>query len=160
MNAMPMLPSVSFPPHGVARQKTVLIVDNFAPLCDLVARHLSSVGYRVLTAYSGAEAQSIARSSHVSAIDLLLTDLEMPGMRGNQLAEWFSSEYPQTPVLFMSTWYDAVPYPAEAHFLPKPFSLAQLGSAVREALGLPPGMLTPAMETPHAQPVPRSLACV
>lgn len=135
MNSLPTLPPVETLAQTSPRERTVLIVDDFAPLCDLVARHLSSSGYHVLTAHDAVEARRIARSSCGQAIDLLLTDVEMPAMGGDELAEWFTTERPQAHVLLMSHRPQASGHCRDAGLLQKPFSLDALGTAVRQALG-------------------------
>ncbi len=111
---------------------TVLVVDDAPSICDLIAWHLSAVGFRVLTANDGTEAQRIVRSDTAAEIDLLLTDVEMPGMRGDELAEWFSKERPQARVLLMSGNPANLPDPRTVAFLPKPFSLAELNAAIHQ----------------------------
>lgn len=59
MNSFPIIPPVSAAWHASRCCKTVLVVDGFAPMCDLVARHLITSGYRVLTANDPMDAQKI-----------------------------------------------------------------------------------------------------
>lgn len=120
-------------PRSACSIKTVLVVDDYVPLCSLVARYLSSIGFRVLTASDPIEAQRIVRSETWLEIDLLLTDLEMPRMRGEELARWLSHERPETRVLFMSAERQSL-RDVDAVVIEKPFSLATLSAAVREAL--------------------------
>lgn len=116
------------------RLKTVLVVDDYAEICDIVAWSLSAVGYRVLAACDPLEALKIVRSETASEIDLLITGVEMPNMRGDELAGWFSNERPQSRVLFMSANKHGLPDAEAGAFLQKPFSLEALRSAVRNAL--------------------------
>ena len=97
----------------------------------MIAAMLRPRGYRVLTAASGEEAQALAREN--AGIDLLLTDLEMPEMRGDELAAWFRVTTPETRVLFMSS-QRVVNAPAPIHFLEKPFSAHGLVTKVRDVL--------------------------
>lgn len=115
--------------------KTVLVVDDFPIICELVARHLSTLGLRVLIASNLAEVDRILLSEAGEKIDLLLTDVEMPEMRGDQLAAWFSQVRPEARVLFMTGNPAGVPEPRIAAVLEKPFSLVELNTAVRRALG-------------------------
>lgn len=133
MNAMSLIPPLSTLRSATKHAKTVLVVDDFEPICDLVAWHLSAVGYHVLTANGPEEAQRIVESPAGRNIDLLLTDLEMPGMSGDDLAQWFSTERPNAQVLFMSSWQPS--YPSEAGVLQKPFSLTSLTVAVKTVFG-------------------------
>lgn len=134
MNSMPTLPSLHLATRPAGREKTVLIVDDFAPLCDLVARHLSSSGYHVITANDAVEARRIAQSFPGRDIDLLLADSEMPKMTGSELAEWFANERPRAHVLLMSHRPQSLGQHLQAGVLQKPFSLEDLGHAVRMAL--------------------------
>ena len=91
------------------RSPTVLVVDDFAAICDLIAWHLSAIGYRVLTASDPSDVERIVRSKTGTEIDLLLTDVQMPKLRGDKLAEWFCHECPQARVLFMSANRTSLP---------------------------------------------------
>lgn len=97
----------------------------------MVAAMLRPRGFRVLTAVSGKEAKALAGAN--GQIDLLLTDLEMPEMRGDELAAWFRTVRPGMPILFMSS--QNVVGAAEVHpFLPKPFRAETLIRTVRAVL--------------------------
>ncbi len=113
------------------RSATVLVVDDYRSLCNLIAAMLRPRGYHVLTASSGEEAQALARAN--AGIDLLLTDIEMPRMRGDELAAWFRVTTPLTRILFMSS-QRVVSAPAPVHFLKKPFSGHGLMTKVRDVL--------------------------
>ncbi len=138
MNAMPVIPPLPAFPPGPTQSKTVLVVDDFEPMCDLVARHLSAAGYRVLKAGDATAAQKIIQSRVGSQIDLLLTDDEMPGLSGVELAEWFSRQCPEAKVLLMSRCENP-PESKKRRCLQKPFSWDTLGAAVRQAW-IPPGI--------------------
>lgn len=129
---MPTIPPLTTLRPGSTQSKTVLVVDDFEPICDLVARQLSAGGYHVLTASDAVEAQKIVQSASGSRIDLLLADVEMPGVSGVELAEWFSNVRPQAKVLLMSRC-EKSPEAKKRAILQKPFSWAKLGAAVREA---------------------------
>jgi len=114
-------------------RETILVVDDHPALCEVASRLLEHCGYRVLTANHGEEAKEIARKN--PDIALLLTDVEMPGMLGDELAEWFRVTRPETAVVFMSG------NPMQRHrlneypFIEKPFvHLDGLVKIVREAL--------------------------
>src|SRR5215203_1523411 len=81
--------------------KTVLVVDDYRSLCEVIASMLRGNGYRVLTASSGAEAKTLAQET--PSIDLLLTDIEMPEMGGDELAAWFRAVRAETRVILMSS---------------------------------------------------------
>lgn len=116
----------------------ILIVDDHAQVRKLVRLVLEGDGYAVLEAGSAAEA--LARSAeHAGAIDLLLTDVAMPGMCGGELARRLRQHRPAVPVLFMSgsawkaTLCETVPG-ADVALLRKPFTLSALRCAVQAAL--------------------------
>ena len=114
------------------RSATVLIVDDYRSLCEVIAGMLRPRGYRVLTASSGEEAKALAREN--AGIDLLLTDLEMPEMRGDELALWFRAATPETRILFMSSQRPVLQALEPFHFLRKPLNADALISKVREVL--------------------------
>ena len=126
---------------GALPEQTVFVVDDYAPICALVARHLSSMGFRVLTATSPMEAQRIVRCEIWLKIDLLLADLEMPGMRGDELADWLSHERPQSRRLFMSANRRRL-RETNASMIEKPFSLNELSDAVGKALAVDGGLFS------------------
>jgi len=78
----------------------VLVVDDDPLILDLVKEQLSSSDYQPILASSGEEALEIAKKE--TSIDLLLTDVMMPGITGIDLAKQFSTLYPHVKVLFMS----------------------------------------------------------
>jgi CheY-like chemotaxis protein len=81
---------------------TVLVVDNDPSILRLVKKQLSDYGYLPIMASSGEEALEIA--SQQTHIDLLLTDIKMPGMNGIDLVKQMSTLYPDLRVLFMSVF--------------------------------------------------------
>jgi signal transduction histidine kinase/ActR/RegA family two-component response regulator len=123
---------------------TILLVDDEPQVADLVMRALRDGGYTVLTASHGTEALEVLRTS-AAPIDLLLTDIIMPGMNGRELADRVRQLQPDIRVLYMSGYSDdaILRHGVEAatmQFLAKPFSMKALSAKVREALA--PG-LTP-----------------
>jgi len=118
--------------------ETILVAEDDDTVRELVSGHLSSLGYRVLTAADGLAALKAARSHH-GAIDLLLTDLIMPRAGGRELAVQWRRERPAVKVIFVSGYAGhrtaardlEIP---DAWFLPKPFSLDLLAKTVRGAL--------------------------
>jgi two-component system, cell cycle sensor histidine kinase and response regulator CckA len=93
----------------------------------------------VLAASNAAEAHACAEL-HQGEIDLLLTDVVMPGGNGLELADQLTARYPRLPVLFMSGYSADIVLrqglaPESVEFLTKPFTEEQLGQAVRRALG-------------------------
>jgi CheY-like chemotaxis protein len=119
------------PPAGEARE-TVLVVDDEEGIRALVRKILRRERYRVLEAGSAEEALGVA-AAHGGRIDLLLTDVLLPGASGRTLTERLRAIRPDLKVLYISghTGGEAVP---GSRLLEKPFTLGTLVSKVREAL--------------------------
>lgn len=95
-------------PEPTARKRTartILLVEDELSLRKLTGKVLSKAGYTVFEACQAAEAMEIA-SRAAGEIDVLLTDVVMPGMSGGELAEKVSHNYPHIRVLFMSGYTD------------------------------------------------------
>jgi PAS domain S-box-containing protein len=117
---------------------TVLLVEDQENVRRYVALVLHSLGYRVLEADCGPQALSIA-GSHAGPIDLLLTDVVMPGMNGARLAEQLLQQMPGVKVIYMSGYTDDVAgrhgvLESGAAYLQKPFGTDALAQKVREVL--------------------------
>lgn len=118
--------------------ETVLVVEDEGGIRALVRKILRRQSYEVLEAPSGAEALEILRE-HGQRINLLLTDVMMPGMNGVELSQQATAAHPTLRVLFVSGYTDdsvleAGRFPAGAAFLQKPFTLGSLLGKVREVL--------------------------
>jgi PAS domain S-box-containing protein len=118
--------------------ETVLVVEDEPEVRRLVEKLLRGKGYRVLTAGSPADAVALAQA-HATPIDLLLTDVIMPGMNGRELARVLAPERPQMRVLYMSGYADAAMnqhgiLPPGTAFVSKPFTPDALARKVREVL--------------------------
>ncbi|HSB16868.1 MAG TPA: PAS domain S-box protein [Bryobacteraceae bacterium] len=118
--------------------ETVLLVEDEQDVRELAARILESCGYKVLVASNGDEALTAA-AQYPGVIDLMVTDLVMPGMDGRELAQRITAVRPQTKVLLISGYTDApesrrLPFPPDSAFLQKPFTRSDLASKVRELL--------------------------
>ncbi len=122
----------------VTGSETVLVVEDKDNVRRLAVETLRSCGYVVLAARGSEEALKISER-RAGRIDLLLTDVVMPGMNGNRLAERLLSSRPEMKVIFMSGYPDDALGPPAAvsalHYLPKPFGPDELGRKVREVLG-------------------------
>lgn len=116
-------------------EATILVVDDYAVICQILFTLLSRAGFRVLTATGAVQAQALARST--PKIDLLLTDLEMPEMTGDELAGWFSAVHPLARIVFISGYSDHGYAPQSAPFIAKPFHAERLLTTVRAALEAP-----------------------
>ena len=88
-----------------AQAGTILLVEDEASLRKLTRKSLADIGYAVLEAGNAEEAIKVATASS-GAIDVLLTDVVMPGMSGGELAKKLSAEFPDMRVLFMSGYTD------------------------------------------------------
>jgi two-component system, cell cycle sensor histidine kinase and response regulator CckA len=127
-------PAPSADPHPV----TILVVDDDAALRALAEEMLAGNGYGVVVAASGEEALVVVER-HGGMVDVLMTELVMPGMGGPALAERLLIRHPRMKVLFMSGYsdgtisHDGVLDPGVI-LLSKPFSEKALLQKVREAL--------------------------
>ncbi len=132
----PELVPRSEPPRG--HGETILVVEDEAAMLEVTRRLLQDGGYTVLTA-SGGEAALRLVAGHPGEIQLLLTDVVMPGMLGKEVAVRVGELRPGIPVLYMSGYAQAVIAPmgdlAAGHaIIDKPFSEAALLERVAEAL--------------------------
>lgn len=114
--------------------KTVLLVDDEKQILTFVTRVLKPTGLRILAAQSGAEALEISRTFE-GEIHLLLTNIQMDGMTGIELATKISLERTSIDVLLMSGFAQGMLILNDSwHFLHKPFIPAQLLTLVSNAL--------------------------
>jgi two-component system cell cycle sensor histidine kinase/response regulator CckA len=126
------------PARDLTGHQTVLLVEDEEGVRDFAARALTMRGYKVLQASSGDEALELLRQ-HEGVLDLLVTDVLMPGMDGPTLAKTVRGLNPTLKVLFISGYPDdklqnTGDRPEDFHFLAKPFSLKQLTSKVKDVL--------------------------
>lgn len=119
-------------------RKTILVVDDELMIVKVTTRALEAQGHVVLPALLPSEALRVA-ADPAQAIDLLVTDVMMPEMKGPELARRLVAQRPALPVLFMSGYAAEVLKEGllgrDATFLEKPFTRQQLGEKVRELLG-------------------------
>jgi two-component system cell cycle sensor histidine kinase/response regulator CckA len=118
--------------------ETILLVEDAEPLRKLAASFLSSHGFKVLSAPDAEEALKIA-AAHAGAIQLLVTDVVMPGQNGRVLAERLVASYPGIKVLYISGYTDSFIaghgiLEADANLLNKPFTEEALIHKVRDVL--------------------------
>ena len=109
-------------------ERVVLVVDDEDLVCHLAARILADAGFHALEAHSGAEAIALLSTLH-GRVQLVVSDIVMPGMTGAELAEHVARRYPGTPVLLMSGFGKLTP-DYSGQFLPKPFTVDALLGAV------------------------------
>ena len=119
-------------------RETVLLVEDEEAILKLTTRVLHSLGYSVLAANDPTEAIRLAEL-HAGAINLLMTDVIMPGMNGRDLAEHLLSFMPHLKCLLMSSYTaDIISRQGKLdpgmHFIEKPFTKNELATKVRLAL--------------------------
>ena len=114
---------------------TVLVVDDEPLLRKLMRRVLEEGGFQVLTAKNGHDAMNVSES-HGGKIDMLVSDVTMPGMDGPTLAEELLEADPNLPVLFVTGSCERVPVHKNERFpfIEKPFSPGNLVVTVRNLL--------------------------
>lgn len=139
------LPSPQRALNGTA---TILVVEDESTVRKVIRRTLDRLGYSILEATDGEAALALMKTH--AAIDLLITDVMMPGMNGHVFAEKVLTERPGLPVIFVSGYAPSniseLSSPASPHaFLQKPFrgpQLAQMVSDVLQGDGVKPDRRT------------------
>jgi PAS domain S-box-containing protein len=126
------------PVDSLEGSETILLVEDEDVLRRLISTSLRSYGYTVLEASSGVQALELAKA-HSEPIQLLLTDVVMPGMNGSELALQLLAERPKTAVLFTSGYpSDMISRngvaDANADYIEKPYALTDLARLIRELL--------------------------
>jgi PAS domain S-box-containing protein len=116
--------------------ETVLVIEDEEPVRNIARLALEARGYRVLAAADGA--QALMQADRMP-IDLVLTDVVMPGMSGREVATRLLERHPAMKVLYMSGYFDdalvrAQLAEAQASVLPKPFTPRSLAEKVRRVL--------------------------
>lgn len=117
-------------------KETILLVDDEQSVRAIVLKILRRARYTVIEAESGEAALEIAEQ-HKGKIDLVITDMFMPGLRGPEVVERLAPKRPGLRALFMSGYADQdarTGVPAGANFLNKPFSGQELAKAVEAVL--------------------------
>lgn len=120
-------------------KETILLVDDEQSVRTIVFKILRRANYNVLEAENGEAALKIAEN-HPGKIDLVITDMFMPGLRGPEVVERLASRRPGLRALFMSGYADQdarTGVPPGANFLNKPFSGQELAKAVEVVLNGP-----------------------
>jgi signal transduction histidine kinase/CheY-like chemotaxis protein len=128
--------------HGLEVEggsETILLVEDAEWVRTLARQVLESAGYRVLEAGNADAAIKLCESINGDRIDLLLTDVVMPGMSGNDMSRILLAKHPGMPVVYMSGYTDDAivqhgVLEAGINFLQKPFTPAALALKVREVL--------------------------
>jgi PAS domain S-box-containing protein len=115
---------------------TVLLVEDDAAVRKVIKRGLEGLGHRVIEAHDGQSGLEMA-AAHDGSIDLVLTDITMPGMNGREFVRQLEKSYRRVPVVFMSGYaQDAASRDGmeggDRAFLQKPFSAATIASTLRQ----------------------------
>ena len=140
--------SNSGPAEALRGGEIILLVEDADALRKLARSFLEERGFKVLTAAKGEDALAVA-ANHKGKIDLLVTDVVMPGMNGRALAEHLLPKRPGLRVLYISGYTDSFiaghgVLEAGTHLLHKPFTEQALITKVREVLDAAPA--APALE--------------
>jgi CheY-like chemotaxis protein len=126
-------------PEAVGGTETILLVEDEESVRQLVRDTLSAKGYKVLEAENG-EAGFATAACHQGKLDLVITDVVMPGMGGREMVKQLIETRPGIKVLYLSGYTeDAIISDGSIEkgtaFLQKPFTLQNLSRKVREVLG-------------------------
>jgi two-component system cell cycle sensor histidine kinase/response regulator CckA len=124
--------------------ETILLVEDEAALREITCEYLESRGYSVLCANSGLHALGFCRN-YESPIDILMTDIIMPGIKGPELVEAALKMRPGMRVIYVSGYTDRgleIAISANAVLLRKPYSLADLGHTIRTTATAPAASAT------------------
>jgi two-component system, cell cycle sensor histidine kinase and response regulator CckA len=124
---------------GLKGNETILLVEDEKGVRQVGMRMLDELGYHVLEARNGEEALMLAEK-HIGQIDLLLTDIVMPGINGRELSERLTERHPEMKTLFSSGYTeDVIVHHGVAgsalNFIGKPYSMQSLAGKIRNVLG-------------------------
>jgi two-component system cell cycle sensor histidine kinase/response regulator CckA len=139
---VPLIHRPGEPAHGALKRpaldvrKKLLIVDDEVPILKLVTRILATDNYDITGAESGEEAAQLVSKPEYPGVDLLVTDLMMPGMNGRELAMIVRGKYPKARVLYVTGFADTLFKDLQElgegeSFIEKPFGTDGLLEATR-----------------------------
>jgi CheY-like chemotaxis protein len=121
---------------GSAMAPRILVVEDEYMVRDMIVHELQMAGFEVLEAASAEDALAIMPT--VDRIDLLFTDIRLPGMDGWQLAENIRGRHAQMPIIYASGYSDRVTPLPHSKFLQKPYMPSQvLQAAANLGIKLP-----------------------
>lgn len=126
----------TFSASGDAERATILVVDDEEAIRRMIERMLTNSGCAVLKASSAQEALAVCESQR-GVLQLVVTDVSMPGMSGFDLAERIAERWPGIRVLFISGCANDLSVKRQLYdrpILPKPFTADALNQKVRELL--------------------------
>ena len=134
-------PSASIEPCPLrtGEGNTILLIEDEDPARNMIAEFLSEQGYTVLSAASGQEALALCESPSTS-LDLVLSDIVLAGMNGQDLAGYLAAKYAGVKVLYMSGFsqnnlVSRNVLTSDAPFIQKPFRMADLAETLHAMLG-------------------------
>ncbi len=147
-------PQASGQPHRGT--ETILLAEDDPGVRTLIRDELRKLGYKVIEARHGVEASLLA-TQQIEALDLLLTDMVMPGMGGRELAQHLTAIKPNLRILFMSGYTDDLGILAghergASSFLQKPFTPEALAQTIRKLLDPPSASDTASLRRDAARP--------
>ncbi|MBC3205282.1 MULTISPECIES: response regulator [unclassified Pseudomonas] len=116
-----------------ATPATILVVEDDDIVRMLIVDVLEELEYTVVEADGSAEAQVILKNLD-TRIDLMMTDVGLPGMDGRELATEARKSRPELPVLFASGYAESIDVPKDMYMIGKPFSIDQLRDKVNGIL--------------------------
>jgi len=123
----------TFNDNDLKGTQTILLVDDETLMLNMGETVLATFGYQVLTASNGENAMKIIREKG-DQIDLVITDLVMPGMSGRQLIEKVRELFPSIPIICSSGYVRPANREEEDLYLRKPFTSQQLLQKVKHTL--------------------------
>lgn len=135
---------------------TILLVEDEEGVRTVLSELLESFGYAVLPARNGMEAVGIA-TRHAGGIDLVVTDMVMPEMSGQELGRTLAQKWPDLRILYMSAFASNIYSPsalanALADFISKPFDLDDFIAKVRALIEAPRGRSDASVSAPPPEP--------
>jgi CheY-like chemotaxis protein len=117
--------------NGHKHTPTILVVEDEILIRLPVSEFLRDSGYRVIEASNAAEAQSVLQAGE--PVEIVFSDIKMPGMDGIMLAKWVRQQYPDIPVI-LTSGVTTADY-RDAFFLPKPYEYEALAAYLKKLLG-------------------------
>src|SRR5207247_4402385 len=129
-------PSAKTPPRGT---QTILVLEDDISVRHISVRVLRNLGYQVIEAANGDDAQRLISESAGRKVHLLLTDMVMPQMSGRRFADWLRSASPHIKVVLVSGYLEESLHPGDRRdtgmfFLPQPFDSETHDDTLRETL--------------------------
>ena len=117
----------------------ILVVEDEEPVRMFSTRALKNKGYKVYEAYSGENALDVIEEIGIDKIDIIVSDVVMPGISGPEMAEEIKKKRPDIKIIFVSgygedAFYQKYGYERKFEFLPKPYSLNQLAQRVKDSI--------------------------